>query len=209
MASKTEICNMALKHLAQKTVDNVDTENSAEAISCRTFYDIAVESLLRFAEWPFATTEADLGLIEEDPNEQWQFSYQYPAECLRFIEMVNPAEVTVIDPQTGRYAYLNSIPFEIRYGTSGREIWTNLEDAVGKYVRTISETGRFPPDFTLALSFHIASLIAPSVVGAEAYDVVEIAKAMANQWKNIAMAYHYNEEAVSQPQGPGLYRARM
>src|SRR5665648_440114 len=85
MSSATEICNMALGHLASgKEIANLETERSAEAIACRRFFDSARDAVLRDFSWPFATKIKALSLIEEDPNSEWAYSYRYPTDCLNF-----------------------------------------------------------------------------------------------------------------------------
>ena len=85
MASKTEIGNLALSHIGiGKEVANIETEQSAEASALRRVYDTALRKTLRDFNWPFARVIADLGLIEEDPTDEWDFSYRVPSDCVSF-----------------------------------------------------------------------------------------------------------------------------
>ena len=85
MATKTEIFNMALGHLAiGKMVANFTAEQSQEARIGRIYYDIALGQVLKDVPWPFATKIAALGLLEEEPNTEWGYSYRYPSDCAHF-----------------------------------------------------------------------------------------------------------------------------
>ena len=154
MPSKTEIVNMAISHLGQgDLVSNIDTDTSSEALTARLFYDIARKTALRDHPWPFATKYAALGLIEEDPNDDWEFSYQYPSDCLRFLYI------------TGSPVATDTIPHLISGDGNRRIILTNMEDAECKYIRDITNTALFQDDFVLAFSYYLASLMALRITG--------------------------------------------
>jgi hypothetical protein len=75
-----DICNLALSHVGVSTeIANLDTERSKEAQACRRFYEPTREEVLRAFAWPFATRFVDLQLVEEEPNDEWAYSYRYPA----------------------------------------------------------------------------------------------------------------------------------
>ncbi len=163
MSSQVEICNMALWHLGvSKTIANVETEMSIEAIGCRMFYDNALKVTLKSFQWPFATIESELSLVGEDPNDEWAFSYQYPSDCIDAIQIQNEMR-----NQTRQ----SRIPFEIGKGDSGRLIFTDLEDAKLKYVSLVDDAEFYPEDFTLALSYKLAELIAPGVTAGDPFDI--------------------------------------
>jgi hypothetical protein len=54
MATKTEICNLAISHLGGRTLTNVDTDTSQQAISCRKWFTTAAQEFLRSHPWNFA-----------------------------------------------------------------------------------------------------------------------------------------------------------
>jgi hypothetical protein len=193
MASKTEIFNMALSHCGGKTV-LIDTESSAEALVCRTFYDIARDNLLRRFEWPFAMKQTALGEITGTwTTDEWAYAYQYPSDCMRFIQIVDEGYVITEYPNRTQ-RLIRNIPYKIYWGTAGREIYTDQDEAVGRYSISITETGRFPPDFVLALSYSLAAFVAPRVVSADNYEIAQLVKEYARLSANIAAANSYNEE---------------
>jgi len=175
--SKTSIANMALSHLGiGKEVANVDTENNQESASCRRFFDIARDSTLRDAPWPFATTRLTLALVEADPNDEWAYSYRYPSDCLFFRRILSGVRNDTQDSRT---------PYKIEGDASGRLIFTDAEDAIAEYTEGVTDTTRFPPDFVMALSLRLAMFISPRLtagdpfgLGKRTYELyrIEIAK---------------------------------
>lgn len=165
MASKTEICNMAISHLGiAKEIANVDTEKSAEASAMRRFYDIVLESVLRDFPWPFASKIAALGLLEEEPNDEWNFSYQYPTDCSKIRRILSGIR--------------NDTPGSVvRYkvATTGdtRIIFTDEEDAEAEYTILATNPAIYPADFSLAVSLKLASVAAPRLTGGDPFKLGE------------------------------------
>jgi hypothetical protein len=159
VASKTDICNMALSHLAHgNTISNIETERSDEATICRLFYDQAVETALRDFPWPFATRIRALNLVEEDPNDEWAYSYQYPSDCLMFRRILSGQRTDTRDTR---------VPYRTVAGDSGELIYTDAEDAEGEYTRRITDASKFKQDFVNAVSFLLASYIAPRLTAGD------------------------------------------
>ena len=72
MATETQISNIAISHLGiGLEIQNLETENSAEAKACRRFYETSRDAVLGDFEWPFATKIIELNLVEEGPNTEW------------------------------------------------------------------------------------------------------------------------------------------
>jgi hypothetical protein len=159
MASKTSICNLAISHLGiDKEIGNVETENSAEARACRRFYEDVLKMTLRDYEWPFASKIAELSLIEEEPNDEWDYSYQYPSDCLMARKILSGIRNDTEDTK---------VVYELAYGDSGQVIFTDQDEAELKYTVYVDEPNRYPPDFIMAFSLYLASAIAPRIVGAD------------------------------------------
>lgn len=181
MSSKTQICNYALSHLGvSKPIANVDTEQSQEASACRSFYDISRDKVLRDINWPFATRIAALALIEENPNEEWLYSYRYPSNCL---------DVRKIQSGVRNETSSQRVPYKIGSDDEGLVIYTDREDAILEYTVRITNTEFYPSDFTLALSYKIASHIAARITNGDPFKLgndmqnlyrIEISNAAAN-----------------------------
>ena len=143
---------MALFHLGtSKEIANVDTEQSQEAATMRVFWDLAREKILGEFPWPFATEILALGLIEEDPNDEWTYSYTYPSDAL-----------TIRKFQSGirKDSRSSVIPYRVASDEDTKIIYVDLEEAVCEYTRNVTSTALFPAEFCLALSYLLASFSA-------------------------------------------------
>lgn len=161
MASKVEICNLALSHLAiGKEIANFETEKSEEANSCRRFYSIALETTLRDFPWSFTTNIAALALIKESPNDEWGYSYRYPSDCLNIRRILSGVRN---DTRQSR------VPYKIAQDASGLIIYTDQADAEIEYTVRAENPLFYPPDFVMAFSFYLAFLIAPRVSGGDQF----------------------------------------
>lgn len=160
MASKTSVINMSLSHLGISTqIADIDTENSKEAKVARIFFDTVRDATLSEGAWYFAEKTADLSLIEEEPNDDWLYSYAYPADCLNAIK---------IPSGTRQDTNFTKIPYEINGDdTYGRIILTNAESASLKYTYRHTDIDHWPPDFILAMSYHLAFYMAPQLTGGD------------------------------------------
>lgn len=152
MASVVEICNMALSHLGiSQGISNFETEKSSEAAACRLFYTIAKEATLRDFNWPFAVKIAALSLVEEDPNDEWSYSYRYPVNCLNAVRILSGVR------NETKTTY---IPYKIVYDSTGSLIYCDQEDAELEYIYNITDPTHFTSDFVIALSYRLASYLA-------------------------------------------------
>lgn len=153
MASKTEVCNIALSHLGiGKEVANIDTEQSQEASACRRYYETAKEATLADLDWPFATKEAVLNLISANPTSEWDYSYRYPVDCITLRRIKSGKRS---DTQSSR------VPFKILKDAAGKIIYTDKQSAEVEYTENINDPSYFSADFIMAFSFKLAAYLAP------------------------------------------------
>jgi len=167
--SETMICNMALGRIGiSQQIQNIDGNHSVER-TCKLYYDISREYVLADKTWPFAQRYVDLALVEENPNEEWQFSYRYPADTLRIDHIVESGIDT-----TGTYLYPGDyctspvytkadtpdVPFELSSDASGKLIWTDVENAKVKYLADITDTDLFSAHFVDALAWRLSTELA-------------------------------------------------
>jgi hypothetical protein len=164
-SSPTDICNLALSHLGiSSELGNMETERSAEAAACRRFFETARDATLRDFPWPFASKSAVLGLVEEEPNDEWGYSYRYPSDCVAIRRMLgglrNPTRAT-------------RVPYVIGQDATGLLIYTDTENAEMEYTARTSNTYLFPSDFVMAFSFRLSAYMAPRVTGGDPYKLAE------------------------------------
>lgn len=155
---KTQISNMMLAHCGiTGQIDDVDNEDTNEAINCRLFFDHVRGILLETREWPFALRRDPLALqgaptVGADTTE-WAYRYKYPTNCKLALRILNPAVRT---PATGQ-----KIPFKIvdlRDGY-GKAILTDQADAVLEYNHDEDDVSKFSSSFVSALALGGASHI--------------------------------------------------
>lgn len=84
--SKIDICNLALAHLGQASINAISDENE-RARKCKLFYDVALGETLRAHPWKFAENTAPLALLDVHAD-GWAFAPtstpQTPPTCKRF-----------------------------------------------------------------------------------------------------------------------------
>jgi hypothetical protein len=173
--SEVTICNMALGHLGNSQRIGALTDLNPAAKLCNIWYATLRDATLRDIDWPFARAIVDLGLVEEDPNDDYAFSYRYPSDCLCIRRFV-----------TGNRRETARPVFEIGSDDDGKLIFCDVEEAQVKYTRRYTDAGRFAPDFAIALSWRIAFNLAMPISStpalrqqaAEQYNF-EISKAIA------------------------------
>lgn len=200
MATQVGICNQALSLIGvAKEIANIETEKSAEAQACRRFYDDTLDEVLRDFPWPHAMVTTALGLVAEDPNDEWKFSYQYPTDCLMAHRILS-----ALRPETRS----SRIPYKIGYASTGRLIYTDREDAELQYtVRNVDPT-TYPPDFSFCLALLLAAKIAPRLTAGDPFSIMNKVMAMYEAQKMRARGNAANEEQPDEEADAEMIRAR-
>ncbi|MEX3628259.1 MAG: hypothetical protein VB138_01105 [Burkholderia sp.] len=164
MASEVDICNLALSHLGDEaTVASLDPpEGSPQAGYCARFYPAARDALLEMHAWGFATKRVQLPLL---PNtwSMWDYAYGQPSDVLKLLAVLAPdaQDDYTLTAQGGYGSTVSPQPFSAELDASGRSvIYTNQPDAVLRYTAIMRDTTKFSPLFVMALSWHLASMLA-------------------------------------------------
>lgn len=201
--SQTSVSNMALSHLGVGTqIGNAITETTAEAKACREFFEPALISTLKDYKWPWARKQANLALVEEDPDNGWDFSYRYPADCIDVRSVESSFDLTP------GVIFQKPSPYDLGFDDSGLLIFSGIEDAMIDYTPKIDNYNIFPESFKIALSFRLATYIAarltkgdPFKLGMKAMQMyqIEIARAAASS---------FNETKPSESPSPDMIAIR-
>ena len=201
MPSDTEIGNLALSHIGVSTeIQNLETDQSEEASALRRFYTPALEELERDFAWPFTTVlGAALGLVAEDPNDEWAYSYRYPSDCKMFRKILSG---TRNDTRQSR------VPYRIGRDTTGLLIFADKEDAECEYAIYEDDPQRFPPDFVMAFSLLLAAYIAPRLTAGDPFKLGERAYKLYLMSKPKAQGNALNEEQPEEEPSSEFIRAR-
>lgn len=148
MTTAVDLCNIALGYLGDvATVSSLDPpEGSVQADHCARFYPIARDTLLDGHPWGFATGERSLGRLNLTPS-SWLYAYAVPSDMLRLLGLTENGEAVK--------------EFERATGQPGQEIiLCNAENPVARFTYRVTDTALFPPLFSQALVWHLASLLA-------------------------------------------------
>jgi hypothetical protein len=153
MSSKVDICNMALIHVgAMPSVVSLDPpDGGAYALHCARFYPIALNQLLALP-FQFAMKRTALDLVEENPNDQWLYSYSIPSDCVRTFHVL-PSGVT-------------SDNDGIEFIVEGQRIFCDQPYVSLLYTTSEVTAGNFTPLFADALSRLLAYFLSVPVMKA-------------------------------------------
>lgn len=178
MASEVDIANLALARLGDNaTIASIDPpEGSAQAEHAARFYPIARNSLLEMHAWSFATKRIQLAQVTNESS-TWDYAYAVPSGMINAIAVQAPDAgddyvVALADQylpdyvrSTTFYAQRTPQPFDIEMSSSGQEIiLTNQKDAVLRFQYLETDTTKFTPLFTDALSWLLASYMAGPIL---------------------------------------------
>lgn len=153
-STNEQIANMALGHCGVAGgITNVASDQTPEGIACRIYLDVSVEEALEDFSWLESSAYGELALVEEDPNDEWGYSYRYPTDCVFAQRIVG----------TGHRRDPTPPAYEVGQDDQGKLIYTDKPDAVLKYTKRIVDAGRFSKTFALAISWRLAMYVAPVV----------------------------------------------
>ncbi len=200
MASEVDIANLALAHLGDNaTIASLyPPEGSAQAEHCARFYPIARDTLLEMHTWDFATKRVNLALLDITMPE-WDYVYARPNDAVQIISIL-PSDAN--DDYSTRYAPSDTLgytannvpigyagmyvpqPFQTEIYTDGTQlVLSDQQNAVCRYIASVTDTTKFSALFTTTLSWHLASMIAGPVIKGD------VGAAEAKRCANMASVY--------------------
>ncbi len=148
MASEASICNLALSHLGAYTISSLN-DPTQEARKCKLYYEVARDYVLRDFSWGFAEKRAALALNGDTPT-GYDYSYQYPVDCLKAREIYN--DISGSEP----------LDFTVNSAENltDKAILTDVEEAILIYTAKVTVPDVFDASFIMMLSYYLASLLA-------------------------------------------------
>lgn len=152
--SKFTICSKALVLVGANTISDF-TSNTTESLVAGQLYESTLENMLTRTRWRFATQQATLSRNASAPTARWSAKYAIPTAAL----IINT--VTVSD---------NVIEFD-RYESDILCDASASDVVVADYTFQPSEAN-FPPYFTQALVFELASLFAGAIARNDSLSVL-------------------------------------
>ena len=143
MITKINICNLALAQLGQSPISSMEQENE-KARRLKLFYAPVRDEVLRTHNWAFAGVREELVLLENDPDEQGYFTYQYPTNAL-FIR-------SVFDENHHRVAFEENF----RPDLQRRVLRVPVSKSWVEYTGRITDESLFDPAFVKSFSLALA-----------------------------------------------------
>lgn len=146
MASKVQICNMALVQLGQATITAL-TDNTANAKRCNELYDLVRKIVLEAHPWNGCVKMVALSQVVETPVYKWTYVHQLPTNCIRVLE-------TDQDVNNKR-----------EWEQMGNKIYSDFGDLNIKYIYDNEDTTLFSPALVVALSARLEAELAYPCTG--------------------------------------------
>lgn len=149
MASKTDICNLALVGMAETPILSID-DNVKSAQTLRAVWDVLRDHALRDHPWNFATARETLARLDETPPFGYAYAYQLPAENLRVLGMVSDG---------------NNVDPTQEYKLEGGQLLTNAETAQVKYIKRMTDVSLWDAAFIFHFALKLALLTCKQITG--------------------------------------------
>jgi hypothetical protein len=173
--SVAQICNIALSRIGITLIISDIDEGSAEATACKTLFDPLRDALLAAFPWPFANRRFTLNLIEEEPTDEWAYSYRLPADFLSIRRIENSyqiqgsTEVVAWTSDSDNFIKRNadrvsgSVPFKIAGDATGQILYCDINPATIEYTTRVTDNGLLPTDFGMLMAWNLAAELAPAL----------------------------------------------
>ena len=110
MTSKVSICSNALILLGDAPISSFD-EPGAGAQAASNLYDSSYKNLLSMHRWRFATKKKLLSRLSTAPQNQYQYQYQIPTDCIAPITNYPITDYEIYEDKI----YSNNNKFELDY----------------------------------------------------------------------------------------------
>lgn len=146
VASKIDICNLALDHLGVGSIQ-VLTENNPRAEACDRHYATARDTVLRALKPPCCQErQADLAQLTADPAFGYTYAFQLPSDCIFVLETQDP---------------------DIYYSIEGRKLLSDDAEIHIRYIARSDDPTQYDEGTVQAiaalLAWHIAETLTGSV----------------------------------------------
>lgn len=151
MASKVDICNLALTKLGASRINSLD-DDSVEARACKAIYDDVADEVMAIGPWQAVKSRAALAQLSDTPAFGWAYQYSLPTDpfCL--------AVVSINEDKAG------SIPFEIE----GNLLLTDEATVSIKYLKRITDTQAYDIYLKQAIVERLMADLAYPITGQQA-----------------------------------------
>lgn len=174
MASKVEICNLALQNLGANSITSLN-ENVAEAIECNLRYDTARRALLNMHVWNFATKRVALNRDVSTPAFNYTYRFTLPSDFLYMVMTSLEEQYQQPHPQVfNSILYTSDVPsyggidkYRIENSDSGLSLLSYEENVSIVYVSDIEDTQQYSAVFTDLFARYLGALISYRLTGSK------------------------------------------
>ncbi|MCP4537779.1 MAG: hypothetical protein GY832_11600 [Chloroflexi bacterium] len=150
MASQTDILNMALLKMGEKTVTSIG-QDTPTATKLRAAYDVVLDEALAAGPekgWKFTKERETISVDATSPDSEYDYRFALPNGILRIINVHADGTDYTDWVREGQYILTNQVDDEI--------------DLI--YVKRVTNTGLFPPHFTRVLYMMLAYQLAFNII---------------------------------------------
>lgn len=157
MTTAADIVNGALELIAAQTMITSLTDGSPAANAAAVIYQPTVSLLLRQTQPDFSRViNVPLAPVAFAGDGGWSFAYQYPANCLRFRQVI-PLSWDTFDPQPIRWS--------VNIVGATKAILTNQRSANGVYTTGSVTENDWDAEFTEAVKRQLANPLSMALSG--------------------------------------------
>ena len=157
--SQVAICNIAIATLGHELVSSMDEDVKAARL-CNTFWDIQRDAALERFNWSFARKRATIAQLSTEPDFDWDYYYQLPADCL-FPRKINSGD-------------------DVQWEVEGTYLACNETEVDLEYTYRCENTALWSSGFKVAMAKLLEASIAPGLLGSNRAKVPSILKEAEN-----------------------------
>lgn len=134
MASKTQICNLALTRLAAARITDI-SDGTQTAQNCNAIYDLIAEEVMAFGPWTSCVRRVALAQLATTPAFEYSYEYALPTNP-KFLRLIR-----VNESKNG----------EIDFRLEGNKLLTNESAISIQYIAFVSDPNSYDIDLQQAI----------------------------------------------------------
>lgn len=157
--SEVDICNLALSHLKQKEITQLDPASTDPEKICALNYQAVRRATLRLHPWNFAMKRASITPDSGTPEFGFTHQYQKPLDFIRFIGFYDDQGNRIMSDGNVQDFDLEN-DFILYNGTDGTAI--NV-----RYISDITDVNKMDPLFIQLFAIDLAINMSPRFSGSE------------------------------------------
>jgi hypothetical protein len=146
--TQTDIANLALSHLGDRRINDIEDTNDTNAEIVADNYLHAVDFVFESHEWRWALKQAQLALLPTTPVVRYAYQYSLPSH---FARLANLSDSALMYPLSDEWDIID------------QKLMTNLGVAYCEYVSSHWDESIWPAFFAEPVSVKLAALCAPRV----------------------------------------------